>query len=668
MLKTWVAIDIEGTKIKNDQTIDYLWLIGYAYRSNGIIQTGRVVFEDGITLAELSVEVAKGKDEELEFIEFVLNGGDKLNPYYPVFHNAAFDKRHLESSGFRIPSFDDTLLAGYCLNPNIDFATWLHVDEVTGKKSMKTGKYSLAAWGARDVCSKKMDVELDFDVWDDRLIEYNEVDCIATLELAEYLLSEINKDKRLQKYYRHHVLPMVDIIIHMERAGVYLDTEEVNVLAYQLVDKLDESLKSVHSIVPAAPGKKCNKVKNPKAANKVTKLRQDELYSVRDIGKVVLEDEGFDETGIYYYQYRNIERFNPKSPAQKSWALHTLIPDWMYSAQTKAGNDTTDSKELTRMASDGHEIASYLLDFMGYDKLYTGFVQPLPQFLGADGRIHPSWYNYSTKTGRLSCRRPNIQQIPVRTELGRQYRKCVKAQRETHTLVQFDLSNIELRVLAWLLVEMIDATEYPDAGLMLNWFNQQLDVHQMKADFISENITTISRGEGKTITFGDIYGMGAMKCARQLNCSVAKAQKLLMANQKAMPSIDVLRQTIIAKAVDNGGLLTNPFGRRIYYPWLLSEDKGRKARAERQVFNAMIQSTASDVFCYLLLNSWHLIREASAMLCAIIHDEGLVETPRGAASWLVSQMEPIWNRDDLLVGMPIVTEFHVADNWVEAKE
>jgi DNA polymerase I-like protein with 3'-5' exonuclease and polymerase domains len=659
-----VVIDLETKPIAPDSTVEALWLIGYAYRApDGEIEVGQVVWKNGIEWPDLAAAVAKGNDEELEFIQYVCrNGGG----YRPVFHNGQFDKRWLEHGGFEIREWDDTLLMGYALNPNIDLVSWPVVDPATGNKRMRAGKYSLAAWGQRGVCSAKIEYKQGFERYSDAMADYNVGDVVATLELDEYLEPQLREDRKAYRYYRHHLIPMVDIIIHMTQVGLYLDPDEVQELGFQLVDKLDTSLKSIRQTIPCVPGKKLAPVKNPR---KNAIPAKDGIYSARDIGKCVIEHEGFGKSGQYEYVYRELSKFNPNSPDQKRYALRALIPDWEYSQQTNAGNDTTDSKELTMMATEGHEIAQLLLDYSGYYKLYNSFVQPLPNFVSPkDGRIHASWYNYSTKTGRLSCRQPNLQQIPVRSELGKQYRKSVKAQREGYTLVQWDLSNIELRVLAWLLVEMIDPEEYPDSALLFNWFQQGKDVHQMKADFISEVATVVTRPESKTITFGDIYGMGALKCARQLNCSIKKAKALLMANQKAMPSVDALRQTLLAKARDKGGLIYNPFGRRLYYPNLCSEDNALRARAERQVFNGVIQSTASDVFCYLLMDGWQYIMEAAAMFCAIVHDEGIVECPIGNSEWLVSKLKPVWNRSDILQGMQIRTDFHIAPNWVEAKD
>ncbi|MGH9299139.1 MAG: DNA polymerase, partial [Acidimicrobiales bacterium] len=327
--------------------------------------------------------------------------------------------------------------------------------------------------------------------------------------------------------------------------------------------------------------------------------------------------------------------------------------------RTKTGY-STDAQSLERLRG-AHPIVESLLAYREVEKLRSTYGTGLLNEVAADGRIHASFNQTVARTGRLSSDQPNLHNIPIRSELGRQFREAF-IPGEGCTLVVADYDQIELRVIAHLA---------EDSGLV-EAFRAGVDIHRTTASRIfgvePDSVTVPMRAKAKMVSYGLAYGMEAYGLAQRLAIPVEEAAAILKQYFEAFPDVRAYMSRTVADARVRGYTETL-FGRRRYLPDLGSSNYQVRQAAERQAMNAGIQGLAADIFKAALVSLDSALGESgqSARLVLQVHDEILVEAPAAEAAEVAALTESVMkNAADLSV--PLAVHVACGSSWASAKE
>ena len=326
--------------------------------------------------------------------------------------------------------------------------------------------------------------------------------------------------------------------------------------------------------------------------------------------------------------------------------------------KTPKGAPSTNEEVLEELAF-SHELPKVLVEHRGLSKLKSTYTDKLPQMVNPQtGRVHTSYHQAVTATGRLSSSDPNLQNIPIRNEEGRRIRQAFIA-REGFTVVAADYSQIELRIMAHL---------SQDQGL-INAFTQGKDIHRSTAAEIFgvalDEVTSEQRRNAKAINFGLIYGMSAFGLSRQLGIGRADAQSYMDLYFKRYPGVQTFMQDIREKAKAQGYVETL-FGRRLYLPDINSSNGMRRKAAERVAINAPMQGTAADIIKRAMIQlDQKLQNDPDIAMIMQVHDELVFEVRSEKVAFysglIKTQME---SAADLVV--PLIVEVGQGTNWDEA--
>jgi len=328
--------------------------------------------------------------------------------------------------------------------------------------------------------------------------------------------------------------------------------------------------------------------------------------------------------------------------------------------RTKTG-PSTDASVLEELAAQGHEFPRLLLEYRQLDKLKGTYVDALPKLVNPEtGRLHTNFNQTVAATGRLSSADPNLQNIPIRTEIGAEIRKgFVPA--EGHVFMAADYSQIELRILAHLSGD----------PAFVEAFRRGVDIHRQTAalvfDVLPDEVTPQMRAAAKTINFATIYGIGPFALSRQLGTSVAEARRFIEAYFKRFPGVRRYLDEQIEHAREHGYVETLS-GRRRYIPEIHSDNFSVRQFGERAATNAPVQGTAADIIKLAMIDI-HSALEASrakTRMLLQVHDELVFEVPREELDEIRDlvreKMENAFRLD-----VPLVVEIGVGENWYECK-
>jgi DNA polymerase-1 len=348
--------------------------------------------------------------------------------------------------------------------------------------------------------------------------------------------------------------------------------------------------------------------------------------------------------------------FNPNSPKQLGEALFDKM-GLPHGKKTQRGW-STDAETLERLRYEA-PVVEDILQYRTYQKLNSTYVEGLLKVIGEDGRIHSTFNQTEARTGRLSSDNPNLQNIPIRTELGSQLRAYFVA-RPGCTFVDADYSQIELRILAH-----ITGDEH-----MQEAFLSGQDIHRSTAAKIYnlpiEEVTPRLRSSAKAINFGIMYGKGAYSLSKDIGVSVKEADAFLQNYLAAFPNVSGYMDKTIADAKANGYVSTL-FGRRRALPELASSNFQVRSSGERMARNTPIQGTAADVIKLAMVRVWRRLRDEKmeSRLILTVHDELIVEAPEAeadrAAKILKEEMEGC-----VQYAVPLETEVGMGKNWLLA--
>lgn len=355
------------------------------------------------------------------------------------------------------------------------------------------------------------------------------------------------------------------------------------------------------------------------------------------------------------------QQFNIRSAQQIGEILFKKLG--LAAAKSTKGGQASTSQAVLEKLSGQHPVVDALLEFRKLEKMRSTYLEPLPRLAGPDSRIHTTFNQTATATGRLSSSNPNLQNIPVRGDLGRRMRTCFTAG-PGMKLISADYSQVELRVLA----------HYSQDPTLLSAFRNGEDIHTRTAALLFDvdpaQIGPDQRRRAKTINFGLIYGMGARKLGQDLGIPLSEARMFIERYFARFAHIKEFFDSVEQEARKNG-YVTTLSGRRRPLPDMLSQSGQARALAERQAVNTLIQGSAADLIKLAMLSVYNdgELRRMKARMLLQIHDELIVEAPEenaeAAASRLASLMTDTsaWGLD---LHVPLVADAGVGRNWGEA--
>lgn len=426
----------------------------------------------------------------------------------------------------------------------------------------------------------------------------------AMLRLREVLAAELDKQSMTALYDRIEG-PLIRVLAAMERNGVFIDLASLKDFTAELRTRM-----------------------------------LDKEAEVREIA--------------------GIPELNPASPKQLGEVIFEKLKLDPGARKPKSGNWPTDEQTLTEL-SDRSPIIDAILEYRGLRKLLSTYIEPLPGYISPlDGRVHTTFNQALTSTGRLSSSNPNLQNIPVRSEQGREIRAAFVPGRDGCVMMSADYSQIELRIMAHLCGDehMIEA------------FRRGVDVHAATAAKIFRkplsDVTADERRVAKTANFGIMYGISAFGLAQRLNCSRSEAKNIIEDYFASFPSIRSFIDRTLQEARANGYVQTL-LGRRRYVPDVNSHSAQVRAFAERNAVNAPIQGTAADIMKLAMIAVDRRLREEGLKSLPVlqIHDELVLEVPAEeidrVSALLVTEMQNVME-----LSVPLTVECNYGKNWLEA--
>ncbi|MGI1679402.1 MAG: DNA polymerase I [Cellvibrionaceae bacterium] len=431
---------------------------------------------------------------------------------------------------------------------------------------------------------------------------YAAEDADITLRLHQKLWPELEKIASLKKIFSELEIPLVPVICKIEHQGALINVDALNQQSHEIGETL-----------------------------------------------LKLEQQAYELAG---------ETFNLSSPKQLGAILFEKL-DIPVIKKTPKGAPSTAEEVLQELALD-YELPQVLITHRGLSKLKSTYTDKLPLMVNPKtGRIHTSYHQAVTATGRLSSSDPNLQNIPIKTEEGRRIRQAFIAPKG-YKIVAADYSQIELRIMAHL---------SQDKGL-LNAFAKGLDVHKATAAEVFgvelSDVTVDQRRSAKAINFGLIYGMSAFGLAKQLHVGRHDAQQYIDLYFERYPGVQKYMDETRLTAAENGYVETIR-GRRLYLPEINASNGMRRQAAERTAINAPMQGTAADIIkqAMLTVDDWIEKENVPARMIMQVHDELVLEVEE-------AQVEAVSKKlCDLMSGaaqldVPLVVEAGVGDNWDEA--
>ncbi len=435
----------------------------------------------------------------------------------------------------------------------------------------------------------------------EKAAEYAAEDADVTMKLQQVLWEKLSKEPTLEKLFKEMELPLLGVLSRMERLGVLIDSDALFLQSNEIANRLSELEEQAYVLA----GQPFN------------------LASTKQLQEIL-----FDKLGLPVIQ------------------------------KTPKGAPSTNEEVLEELAF-SHELPKVLVEHRGLSKLKSTYTDKLPQMVNSQtGRVHTSYHQAVTATGRLSSSDPNLQNIPIRNEEGRRIRQAFIA-REGFTVVAADYSQIELRIMAHL---------SQDQGL-INAFTQGKDIHRSTAAEIFgvslDEVTSEQRRNAKAINFGLIYGMSAFGLSRQLGIGRADAQSYMDLYFKRYPGVQTFMHDIREKAKAQGYVETL-FGRRLYLPDINSSNGMRRKAAERVAINAPMQGTAADIIKRAMIQLDQKLQNAPDIAMIMqVHDELVFEVRSEKVAFyselIKTQME---SAADLVV--PLIVEVGQGTNWDEA--
>jgi DNA polymerase-1 len=514
-----------------------------------------------------------------------------------IAHDAKLQQRRLTALGWPIPQrWADTMIMSYVINPGLPSHEFANVAR---------DRLKLDVTARKDVQKTAPLFAIDHELGSSELAPYvtylGEKSDIA-LALKNILEPELQRDPALQKIYETIELPLIPVLGRMEDRGIRIDVD----LLRQMSNTMAVQLADLEKRIYAEAGTEFN------------------INSPQQLGHILFEK----------LQYPVVK----KTKGTKAWS--------------------TSMDVLQELAGVGYAVPQLILQHRELHKLKSTYIDALPQLVAKDGRVHTSFNQAVAATGRLSSSDPNLQNIPIRTPLGREIRRAFIAEEE-HLLLAADYSQVELRILAHI-------SQDPD---LIETFKRGADIHRATASKmfnIPENeLTPDQRRAAKTINFGVLYGMSAFRLSNELNIPTGQAKDFIDAYFARYPKIQEYLDRTLQEARATGKV-TTLFGRVRYIPEIHNKSFTVRGNAERMATNAPIQGTAADILKLAMIALDERLSDDARMLLTV-HDEIVIEVAEGRAEKVAGivkeTMENIYP-----LAVPLAVDTHWGRSWYEAKD
>jgi DNA polymerase-1 len=512
-------------------------------------------------------------------------------------HNLKYDFIMLARYGLHVaPLAFDTMVAEYVLDPG---------SRNLGLKTMAEVRLGEAMTHIEELIGKGKNQRTMDEVEIAAAAPYAAADAETTLRLQPVLELELKRLPKLWDLFINIEMPLIGVLADMEMAGVALDKAFFAAFSVQLSERMAALEKQIYQAV----GKTFN------------------INSTQQLSSVLFD------------------------------TLHLTPPD--RGKKTASGHYSTAAGVLDEMSGQ-HPVVDMILEYREYAKLKSTYVDALPVQIHPDtGRVHTSFSQTGTVTGRLSSSDPNLQNIPTRTDLGRRVRRGFVAD-PGNILVSLDYSQIELRIVAHM----------ADDVAMLNAFRAGQDIHATTAAAIYgvplEAVTKEQRRHAKAINFGLIYGMSAFGLTRSTELTLSESQDFVEAYFKQFPGVKKYLDGIRRSARETGYVETL-LGRRRYFPALKGTlNQTLRNREEREAINAPIQGTAADIMKIAMIKIPSAIKQAGlhGRMLLQVHDELVLECPRAELSLTVAVARNVME-NAYLMSIPLTTDARWGTNWDE---
>ncbi len=354
-----------------------------------------------------------------------------------------------------------------------------------------------------------------------------------------------------------------------------------------------------------------------------------------------------------------VDSFNLNSPFQLSEILFVKLGYSPQGAKKNIRGGYSTSAEVLERLAEEHEIARLILRYREIQKLQSTYIDGIRPLISG-GIVHTTYNQTMTTTGRLSSANPNLQNIPVRTEVGRELRKLFIA-REGNIFIDADYSQIELRLLA----------HFSDCKALIQAYNDGADIHAATAARIFnvplKDVTTAMRRRAKTINFGIIYGMSAFGLAKDLGCSASEAQDYISKYFASHPEVKEYMDANVAMAKSQG-YVTTILGRKRYIAELKSPNYNIRSFGERAAMNMPLQGSAADIIKIAMLNVANRLKKdgLSAKMVLQVHDELVLDAPLGEQERAKAALKEEMERA-IALKVPLIADVSVGRSWYDAK-
>lgn len=485
--------------------------------------------------------------------------------------------------------------------------------------------------------------------------------------LAHYLIEPEGKhsmDWLAQQYLNYRPVSIESLIGKKgKNQGNMRDVDVDEVVAYAAEDA-DITLKLKQKFDPIINSNGLHKLLEEVENPLIRVLTDMEFEGVRIDTEALAELSGILEEESKVIEKRVYElagvRFNLASPKQLGEVLFEKLRLDPKAKKTKTGQYATGEEVLSKLAAE-HEIAQAILDYRQMVKLKSTYVDALPTMINPKtGRVHTTYNQFVAATGRLSSVNPNLQNIPIRTERGKEIRKAFVARDENHVLLAADYSQIELRIMA----------SFSQDESMIEAFKNGRDIHAATAAKIFqvplEEVTSDMRRKAKTANFGIIYGISAFGLSQRLNIPRTEAKEIIDAYFKEFPAVKAYMDDCIEKARKNEFVETI-LGRRRYLRDINSRNMTMRGFAERNAINAPIQGSAADLIkvAMIQVHEWMKAQKLSSKMILQVHDELVFDAHKDEVELLQREIPKIMS-EAVKIGVPLVVETGLGNNWLEA--
>ncbi|WP_010238405.1 DNA polymerase I [Clostridium arbusti] len=441
---------------------------------------------------------------------------------------------------------------------------------------------------------------LNIDISDeDELIKVKEVQCLKEIYKN---LSEKIKSLNMEELFYTVEEPLIEVLSAMEKRGFKIDKVKLTELGEQFSEKIQQT--------------------------------QDEIYGISG------------------------EEFNISSPKQLGKILFEKL-DLPVIKKTKTGYST--NAEVLEKLRDKHPIIDKITYFRQLTKLYSTYVEGLKNVIDVDDKIHSSFNQTVTTTGRLSSTEPNLQNIPIKHEMGREIRKVFVADDDESVILSGDYSQIELRVLAHI----------ADDENLINAFKHHSDIHTKTASEVFnvpiEEVTPLMRSNAKAVNFGIVYGIGDFSLAQDLKITKSKAKEYIDTYFERYPNVKKYLEDIVVKAKEDK-YVTTILNRRRYIPEINARNKMVASFGKRLAMNTPIQGSAADIIKLAMVKVYEKLREENLKSTIIlqVHDELILNVYKDELDQ-VKELVKNEMENAIVLKVPLEVDINIGKTWYEAK-